>query len=94
MAAIEWRDRAYEETIEAVLSALETRRRADPAFSLGDAEGVLRHLYVREGNDDGSRGMLRDAVLAATIAAYEQFIGSWKAEGAPGAPGPIDRSVP
>ncbi len=93
MASIEWRDRAYEETYEAVLAALGARRTADPAFSVGDAEGVLKHLYVREGNDDGSRGMLRDAELEATIAAYEQFIFKWKAEGAP-APGPIDRSGP
>lgn len=78
----EWRDRAYERTFEAVFAALEARRKADPSFTAGDAAGTLRHLYVQEGSDDGSRGMLQDAVLAATIAAHEQFISIWKAEDA------------
>jgi hypothetical protein len=87
-----WRDRAYERTFEAVFAALEARRKADPAFTVGDAAGTLRHLYVKEGNDDGSGGMLQDAVLAATIAAHEQFISIWKAESA-STVGP-DRSTP
>jgi hypothetical protein len=77
MASLEWRDRAYEESLETTLSGLEGRRRRDPSFAIEDAEGTLRHLYVKEGNDGG---MLQDAVLAAQIAAYEQFIEAWKRE--------------
>ncbi len=82
MSSIEWRERVYDENFEAVLRALEARRKADPCFGVEDAEGILRALYVQEGNDDGSRGMLNDAVLAAPIAAHEQFISIWKAEAA------------
>jgi hypothetical protein len=83
VSALEWRDRAYEETLESVLNGLETRRMRDPSFSMEDAEGALKSLYVQEGNDWCSRGMLQDAILAATIAAHEQFIASWEAESAP-----------
>ncbi len=92
MSSVEWRDRVYEENFDSTLRALEARRTADACFRVEDAEGVLRGLYVQEGNDDGSRGMLNEAVLAATIAAHEQFIAIWKAEGA--AARPVDRSCP
>ena len=80
MASLEWRDRAYEESLETTLSGLEQRRRIDSSFTIEDAEGTLRHLYVQEGNDWASRGMLQDAILAAQIAAHEQFIEAWKRE--------------
>jgi hypothetical protein len=83
LSSLEWRDRAYSDTLERILDGLEARRKADPSFSIPDAEGVLKHLYIQDGNDCCSRGMLQDAVLAATVAAYEQFIDAWKAEGAP-----------
>jgi hypothetical protein len=89
LASLDWRDRAYDETLEAVLAGLEERRKIDPSFSIDDAEGVLRHLYIQEGNDWSARGLLQDAVLAATIAAYEEYIEAWKARGAPS-----DRSNP
>ena len=80
MASLEWRDRAYEESLETTLAGLETRRKIDPSFTIEDAEGTLRHLYIQEGNDWSSRGMLQDAILAAEIAAHEQFIEAWKRE--------------
>ncbi len=94
MSSVDWRDRAYEDNFNVVLNALEARRTADPCFALEDAEGVLRHLYIQEGNDDGSRGMLNDAILAATIAAHEQFIAIWKTEGEVEEPRRPDRSCP
>jgi len=81
LSSIEWRDRAYEQSLESTLAGLEARRGIDPSFAIGDAEGTLRHLYIQEGNDWCSRGMLQDAVLAAQIAAHEQFIEAWKKEG-------------
>jgi hypothetical protein len=80
LASMDWRDRAYEESLEASLRGLEERRRIDPSFALEDAEGTLRHLYILEGNDWCSRGMLQDAVIAAQIAAHEEFIEAWKKE--------------
>lgn len=94
MSQLEWRDRAYEETLEAVLSGLEARRRSDAVYTVRDAEGVLEHLYIHEGHDYGSRGMIQDAVMGATIAAHEQFIQAWKSEAAPVDPIPTDRSRP
>lgn len=83
MPSLEWRDRAYEEAFERTISGLDARRKADPSFSISDAEGVLRHLYVQEGNDWTGRGLLQDAILAATIAAYEHYIEAWRAESGP-----------
>jgi hypothetical protein len=80
LSSIEWRDRKYEETLESVLAALAAQRKVDPSFTIGDAEGTLRHLYIQEGNDQGARGPLQDAIIEATIAAYEQFIDMWSKE--------------
>jgi hypothetical protein len=77
---MEWRERAYKEALQRGLAGLEARRRRDPTFAISDAEGTLKDLYVQEGLDMGSRGMVQEAVLAATIAAYEQFIDTWKGE--------------
>jgi hypothetical protein len=76
----DWQDRVYAEALENSLTGLETRRRVDPGFSIGDAEGTLRHLYIQEGNDWCGRGMLQDAILSATIAAHEMFIDAWRNE--------------
>jgi hypothetical protein len=83
MSSLEWRDRAYEEAFEGTIAGLDARRRADPAFAIEDAEGILRHLYNQEGLDMGSRGMAQEAVLAATIAAYEHYICEWRAGTSP-----------
>jgi hypothetical protein len=89
LASIEWRDKAYQESLEGTLTGLEERRRVDPSYTVEDAEGTLRHLYILEGNDWCSRGMLQDAVIAAQIAAHEQFIEAWKKESTrPSVPSP------
>jgi hypothetical protein len=79
LSSLEWLDRAYSDSFDSALAGLEARRRTDPRFSVGDAEGVLHHLYIQEGHDLGARGLLQDAVLGATIAAHEQFIDEWRA---------------
>ena len=80
MTSTAWRDEKYREVFESVLSGLEGRRTIDPDFGLSDAEGTLEHLYIQEGNDMGGRGEVQDIILAATVAAYEQFIAEWKKE--------------
>lgn len=80
MSTVAWRDEKRHEVIRESLLGLELRRKTDPGFTLGDAEGVLTHLYVRQGNDQEGRGELQDLILEATIEAYEEFIGRWRLE--------------
>ncbi len=78
MSSTAWKDTAYDDTYGKTLVSLERRRSDDPAFSLPDAEGVLKHLYVQDGNDWVGRGELQDIVMQATIDAYERFVEEWK----------------
>ena len=75
-----WRDVTYAETFEAEVRGLERRRAADPACTVEDIEGTLKHLYIMDGADQGGRGGVQDTVMAATIAAYEHFISCWRSE--------------
>jgi hypothetical protein len=79
-ASAGWRDVKYTETFEQELRGLERRRAADPACTAADIEGVLKHLYIMDGQDWAGRGEAQDTAIAATIAAYEYFIAQWKAE--------------
>jgi hypothetical protein len=79
-SSTEWQDRKYTETFESELRGLERRRAADPNCTIADVEGILKHLYNMDGSDWLGRGIVQDAVMAATIAAYEHFIASWQAE--------------
>lgn len=79
MSATDWRDAKYDEVYATTLRGLERRRQHDACFSVSDAQGVLEHLYIQDGNDWIGRGELQDVILSATIAAYESFITEWKA---------------
>jgi hypothetical protein len=76
----EWQDRKYAETFEEELRGLERRRAADSNCTIADLEGILKQLYIMDGADWLGRGGVQDAVMAATIAAYEHFIASWRTE--------------
>lgn len=80
MSSTAWRDQAYRENFDRIHANLAYRRQNDPAFSLQEAEGVLKSLYTMEGNDWLGRGELGDVVMSAQIAAHEAFIHEWKAE--------------
>lgn len=77
MSSTEWIESKYDETYAETLSSLRRRRSDDPDFTLDDAKGVLRHLYVNDGNNWIGRGELQDTILQATIDAYEAFIDGW-----------------
>ena len=79
-SSTEWQDITYNETFEGELRGLQRRRAGDPALTVGDIEGTLKHLYIMDGADQGGRGGVQDLTMAATIAAYEHFIAAWKAE--------------
>ncbi|MCL2762197.1 MAG: hypothetical protein FWD36_03185 [Treponema sp.] len=74
----EWRDIKYTETFESELRGLERRRAADPNCTIADIEGTLKNLYILDGADYDGRGGVQDAVMAATIAAYEHFLSCWR----------------
>ena len=79
-SSTEWQDITYNKTFEGELRGLQRRRACDPALTVGDIEGTLRHLYIMDGSDQGGRGSVQELTMAATIAAYERFIAAWKAE--------------
>jgi len=79
-SSIEWQEKKYTETFESELRGLERRRAADPNCTIADLEGILKNMYIMDGSDWLGRGIVQDAVMAATIAAYEHYIDSWKAE--------------
>jgi len=78
-SSTEWQDRKYAETFESELRGLERRRAVDPNCTIADVEGILKNLYIMDGSDWLGRGRVQDEVMAATIAAYEHFIASWRA---------------
>jgi len=76
----EWQGIKYKEVFEQETRGLERRLAADPTCKAEDLEAILKNLYIMDGADQGGRGALQDIILAATIAAYERFIGNLKAE--------------
>jgi len=70
----DWQDVKYKEVFEQETRGLSRRLQTDPDCKAEDLEGILNNLYILEGADHDGRGTLQDIVMAATIAAYEQFI--------------------
>jgi len=79
-SSVDWRETKYSKIFEEELRGLQRRREADPLCTIEDIEGVLRHLYKNDGDDWLGRGEVADITMAATIAAYEDFIAQWKSE--------------
>lgn len=73
-----WIDEKFRQVFEEETRGLERRKSNDPSCSLTDLEGILKNLYIMDGNDWVGRGQVQDTTLSATIAAYEQFIEEWK----------------
>jgi len=76
----EWQAVKYKQIFDEETIGLTRRREADPNCKIEDLEGILKNLYIMDGADQGGRGPLQDTIMTATIAAYEHFIASWKAE--------------
>jgi hypothetical protein len=76
----EWQEIKYKEVFEQETTGLTRRLSADPECKVEDLEAILRNLYIMDGSDQGGRGVLQDTIMAATIAAYEQFIEKLAAE--------------
>ncbi len=71
----------YRQIYDEEIRGLERRCAHDPSCGLSELEGILKALYIREGNDIEGRGQLADASMSATIAAYEHFIAEMKKRG-------------
>jgi hypothetical protein len=61
----------YEETFASVYDALAKMVLKDPDRAINAIKGILKDLYIRQGNDWTGRGAIGDAGLEASIAAYE-----------------------
>ena len=61
----------YENTFESVHAALAEMVRQEPERAQQTIRGILKGLYIRQGNDWTGRGAIGDAGLEASIAAYE-----------------------
>jgi hypothetical protein len=61
----------YQETFDTVYATAMDLIDKDKERGLAQIRGLLRSLYVRQGNDIDGRGHFGDSDLAATIAAYE-----------------------
>jgi hypothetical protein len=66
-------EEVFARTYREETTGLERRLQFDPGLSVADVEGMLRTFYDFEGQDMLGRGLRGDAVLAATIEAYEDF---------------------
>lgn len=73
-----WIDEKFRQVFEEETRGLERRRSHDSSCTIADLEGVLKNLYIMDGNDWVGRGQVQDTTLSATIAAYERFIEQWK----------------
>lgn len=64
-------DNHYEETYDSVHEGLINLIQKDSCRAEKHIRGILKSLYVRQGNDWTGRGALGNASLDASIAAYE-----------------------
>jgi len=69
-----WKETSYDETYTETLRSLQRRQFDDPTFTLDDAKGQLKHLYINDGNNWVGRGELQDIIVQAMIDAYERYI--------------------
>lgn len=75
-----WVDDRYQQVFEDELRGLERRRANDPACTVEQIQGLLKHLYIFAGQDWDGRGKVFETTIAATLAAHEFFIAEWKKE--------------
>jgi len=74
----EWQDIKYKEVFEQETRGLIRRMESASGCTAEELQATLNNLYIMDGADHGGRGALQDTILAATIAAYEQFIAEMK----------------
>jgi hypothetical protein len=78
MGQADWREAAYKEAYEKEIRGLRRRLASDPSCGAEDLEGILKSLYIMDGQDWGGRGEVQSISLEAAITAYETFINELK----------------
>ncbi len=73
----DYREKIYDDTFNNVCKEIGLRKQNDPKFTKEELEGVLRSLYVDQGNDWDGRGEIRDIINDATISACELVLAEW-----------------
>lgn len=71
MSMVTYVQENYEGTFASVHGALAEMVRKDPVQAQETIRGILKDMYIRQGNDWTGRGAIGDAGLEASIAAYE-----------------------
>jgi hypothetical protein len=64
----------YDDTFVSVYDSLKDMVRKDPDHAEQYARGILKCLYIRQGNDWTGRGAIGNAGLDASIAAHESIL--------------------
>ena len=67
-------DERYDETFESVHHSLSEMLRVDPERAEPYIRGILKGLYINQGNDWTGRGVICNSGLNASIAAYESIL--------------------
>jgi hypothetical protein len=67
---------AFEDAFDFATSLVEREKER----GIAEIRGILRHLYIRQGDDIHGRGEFGDADICATIAAYEQVLSTCEGE--------------
>jgi len=79
MSMTSYIDELYEETFESVYGSLLEMVQRDPEQAERFIRGVLKGLYIRQGNDWTGRGAIGNAGLDASVAAYESVLAELRA---------------
>jgi hypothetical protein len=67
-------DDVYERIYKEETLGLQRRLQSEPNLSPEDIEGMLKTFYEFDGQDLLGRGEIQSVNIAATIAAYEDFL--------------------
>ena len=71
-------DERYDDAFESVHNSLSVMAQQDPNRAAEYVRGILKSLYIRQGNDGTGRGAIGNASLDASIAAYECILAELK----------------
>ena len=70
-------EKRYGDTFDSVYDSLKEMVLKDPDHVEEYARGILKNLYISQGNDWTGRGEIGNAGLGASIAAYECILAEY-----------------
>ncbi len=72
-------EKKFEEVFEEVCNYVDNQRKSSD-FSLHDLKEMLNTEYINEGKGWTGRSEIQEAIVQATIAAYQEKIAQWENE--------------